>query len=105
MITTRMILTECGVLAVFFLGLWVSHWLGRRWHATEMVAMYALGLLFELLTAHLWMYHNVFLVFRFEVAGDISILFPLGWAGLVMTSSLLDCHPRIKLTDRGRTLQ
>jgi len=87
MITGRMLLTECGVLGVFVGGLLVSRCFKRRWHATEIITMYAFGLLFELLTADLWNYHNIFLVFPFRVDRDISVLFPLGWSGLIMTAT------------------
>lgn len=49
--------------------------------------MYALGLLFELLTAHMWTYHHIFLLLPTRIDHDISVLFPLGWAGLIMTAT------------------
>ncbi len=82
-----MVLTECAVLGVFVIGLLVSRHFKRRWHVTEIMTMYALGLLLEVLTAHMWTYHNVFLLFDFRVAHDISVLFPLGWAGLIMIAT------------------
>jgi hypothetical protein len=88
-VTPRALATEAGVLGVFLLGALVSRSLRRRWHGSEIATMYALGLLFEVLTAHMWTYHHIFLVFPFAVDRDISILFPLGWAGLIMTATPL----------------
>ena len=85
MVSGKEVFTESSVLAVFLVGLLVSAKLKRRWHTTEIITMYALGLLFEVLTAHMWIYHNIFLVFPFSE--DISVTFPLGWAGFVMTST------------------
>lgn len=92
MITGRTLLTEGGVLGVFVIGLLVSRRLKRRWHATEIITMYALGLLFEVLTSSMWNYHNIFLVFPFHFDSDISILFPLGWAGLIMVATPVAEH-------------
>ncbi len=90
MITTAMVLTEMGVLGVFLVGIVTSRVLRRRWHPSEILVMYALGLLFEMLTAHFWEYQDIFLVFPFEQ--DISVLFPLGWAGLIMTATSFAEH-------------
>lgn len=85
MISGVEVFTESSVLAVFLIGLLVSIKLKRRWHVTEIICMYALGLLFEVLTSHMWDYHNIFLVFPFSE--DISVTFPLGWAGFVMAAT------------------
>ena len=87
MITGAAVFNEGSVLAVFLIGLLVSIKLKRRWHITEIITMYALGLLFEILTSHMWIYHNIFLVFPF--AEDISVTFPLGWAGMIMTATTM----------------
>ncbi len=89
MIPWGAIATEAGVLCVFLLGLGISRLFRRRWHPTEIMTMYALGLLFEVLTAYMWEYHNIILVFPFLIADDISATFPLGWAGLIMTVTSL----------------
>lgn len=87
MISGAEVFTESSVLAVFLIGLLVSIKLKRRWHTTEIICMYALGLLFEVLTSHMWIYHNIFLIFPFSE--DISVTFPLGWAGFVMTATTI----------------
>src|SRR5690348_9629756 len=89
MIDLRSVLTEGGVLLVFLIGVVVSRALGRRWHPSEIFTMYALGLLFEILTAHMWNYHHIFLIFPTRIDNDISILFPFGWAGLIMTATAI----------------
>lgn len=81
------ILTEGVVLGVFFLGLYVSRKLERRWHPSEIVTMYCIGLSFEVLTAYMWQYRNISLLLSFPDTSDIAILFPLGWAGLIMTAT------------------
>lgn len=83
-VTLRAIATEAGVFGVFLVGLLISRALRRRWHPAEVAVMYLAGLLFELLTAHFWTYHHIFLVLPTRVDLDISIIFPLGWAGFVM---------------------
>ncbi len=87
LITPRSILTELGVLGVFLIGVLVSRKLKRRWHPTEVAVMYSLGLLFEVLTCHMWHYHYIFLIYPLYIANDISVVFPLGWAGLIMTAT------------------
>ena len=87
MITGTAVFNEGSVLAVFLIGLLVSIKLKRRWPITEIITMYALGLLFEILTSHMWIYPNIFLVFPF--AEDISVIFPLGWAGMIMTATTM----------------
>ena len=74
MISGIEVFTESSVLALFLIGLLVSIKLKRRWHVTEIISMYALGLLFEILTSHMWIYHNIFLIFPFSE--DISVTFP-----------------------------
>jgi len=83
------VLIELGVLGVFLTGLVLSRMLKRRWHPSEIIIMYVFGFLFEVLTAHMWSYLNVFLTFSFTVAKHISILSPLGWAGLVMGTTAI----------------
>lgn len=89
MITLRMLMTEAAVLAVFPLGLFLARRLGRGWHLSEIVILYGVGLLFEILTAHMWTYHHVFLVLPTPIDSDISLLFPLGWVGFVLTATAL----------------
>lgn len=89
MITLRMVLTEGAVVGVFLVGILVSRRFGRRWHATEIITMYVLGLLFEVLTAYMWKYHYIFLTYPIDIDGDISVLFPLGWAGMIMVTTTL----------------
>ncbi len=89
MITPQALMTEAGVLAILICGFLASRALGRRWHFTEVMIMYTLGLLFEILTSHMWRYHNIFLLLPLLCAEDISILFPLAWAGLVMTATAM----------------
>ena len=100
MIPLRSLLTEAGVLGVFAIGLYVSRAYKRRWHPSEIVTMYALGLLFEVLTSYMWDYHHIFLVYGFHIDHDISVLFPLGWAGLIMTVTPLaeHCWRRCRIT-------
>jgi len=80
---------EGGVFCVFIIGVLVSRLLGRRWHPAEVVFIYVLGLLFEVLTSYMWEYHHILVKLPLAVAGDISALFPLGWAGLVMMATAL----------------
>lgn len=79
----RSLATECAVLGVFALGLLVSRRLGRRWSPMELVLMYAVGLLFEVLTAFMWRYHHIAFRLPSRVDDDLSIFFPLGWAGMI----------------------
>jgi len=88
-ISTRAVLTECGVLGLFIIGLLLSYRYKRWWHPTEIIAMYSLGLLFEVLTAYMWIYHNIIFVFPFEIDHDISVFFPLGWAGMIIIATTL----------------
>jgi len=85
--TPRAVLSESAILGVFFLGLFLSRWLGGRRHPSELVLLFAVGLLFEILTAHLWTYHHVFLVLPTPIDSDISVMLPLGWTGLVLFST------------------
>ncbi|MFA6030348.1 MAG: hypothetical protein WC969_10880 [Elusimicrobiota bacterium] len=87
MIPLRSALTEAAVLAVFLGGIAVSRALKRRWSAPEVVLMCSIGLLFELLTAHWWNYRNIFILIPTPIDDDISALFPLGWAGLMMIAT------------------
>lgn len=87
MIDLRSVLTEAAVLGVFVCGVAVSRTLKRRWTVPEIVLMCAIGLLFELLTAHWWNYRHIFLLIPTPIDSDISALFPLGWAGLMMIAT------------------
>lgn len=83
MIPLRSLATELAVLGVFAIGLLLSRRLGRRWSPMEILLMYGIGLLFEILTAHMWRYHHIAFLLPSRVDDDLSIFFPLGWAGLI----------------------
>jgi len=87
MISWHAIRNEAGVLAVFLAGLLVAARCRRRWTMPEMIVMYALGLLFELLSAHMWNYHDILLILPTQIDNDVSVLFPFGWAGLIMIAT------------------
>lgn len=87
MISARSVLTEAAVAGVFAFGLVVSRRLGRRWTWAEVCVMVLMGLLFELVTARMWTYHHVFILLPTFIDSDISALFPVGWAGLVMAAT------------------
>jgi hypothetical protein len=89
MIPWRTVGTEAAVLAVFAFGLAVSRRLRRPWAAPELVLMYALGLLFEVLTAPMWRYHWIALRLPFWGDGDISAAFPLGWTGWILAATAI----------------
>lgn len=88
-IPLRSILTEGAVLAVFFVGIIVSRRFNRRWTGGELVVMYFIGLLFEVMTSYMWQYHHIFLILPTPIDSDISVLFPLGWAGMLMITTTL----------------
>jgi len=98
MLTGRALLNESLVLGVFVLGLAVAARSRRRWRWPDIVVMYLMGLLFELLTAHMWRYHDIFLILPSSIDDDLSVLFPLGWAGWIMTTDAVAG----RLADRGR---
>lgn len=87
--TLRSLFTEFGVLGMFGFGLAVSRACHRSWSPAVTSLMCVVGLLFELLTARFWNYHHI--VFRLPnpCDADISALFPLAWAGLLMASTSL----------------
>src|SRR5689334_8304475 len=87
MIDARAVLTEGAVLGVFGAGLAVSRLLHRPWRVAEILTMYVVGLLFEVLTCYMWRYHHLFLLLPWPLDDDISILLPLGWAGMIMTAT------------------
>ena len=87
--TARALFNECAVLAGFLLSLAVAFRWQRRWAVTEIILMYAIGLLFELLTCFLWQYHDIAFVIPTPIDNDISALFPLGWAGWVILTTTL----------------
>ena len=93
MINIRALFFKAAILAVFALGLLVARLFRRRWAASEISVMYVLGLLFEIVTGYMWNYHDIFIhfgsVFPAYFGGDISLLFPLGWAGWIMTCTTL----------------
>jgi len=86
-IDARAVATEGAVLGVFGIGWLVSRALRRPWRAAEVLTMYMVGMLFEVLTCFMWQYHHIFLVLPWPLDNDISILFPLGWAGMIMTAT------------------
>ncbi len=83
MIPWRALGTEAAVLGVFLTGLLISRRLGRRWSGMELLLMYFVGLMFELYTAYMWHYHHILFLLPSQVDSDLSVLFPLGWAGLI----------------------
>lgn len=89
MIPLRSLLTEAGVACVFLSGLVVSRRLNRTWTGGELVVMYLIGLLFEVMTCYMWQYHHIVLIIPTPLDNDISALFPLGWAGLLMATTSL----------------
>ena len=89
MIPLRSLLTEGAVLGVFLAGLGVSRALRRPWTGGEVAVMYVVGLMFEVLTCYMWKYHHIFLILPTPLDDDISALFPLGWAGLLMATTSL----------------
>jgi hypothetical protein len=94
----RSLATEAAVLGVFAAGLLVSKTLRRRWSPMEIVLMYAVGLLFEILTAFMWRYHHILFVLPSRVDDDLSIFFPLGWAGMITGATAVG----ERLADRWR---
>lgn len=94
----RAVLNESLVLGVFALGLVLAARGRRRWRWTEIVVMYLMGLLFEVLTAHLWRYHDLLLVLPGPIDDDLSVLLPLGWAGWIMTTHAI----AVRLWERWR---
>ena len=87
MMPWRSVGTELAVLGVFATGLLISRRLGRRWSGMELLMMYFVGLLFEVLTAYIWRYHHIMFLLPSKVDDDLSIFFPLGWAGLITAAT------------------
>jgi len=88
-ISLRSVLTEAAVFSVFLVGAGVSRWFKRRWTGGEIMVMYFMGLLFEVMSSYMWHYHYLFLLLPTPVAPDISVLQPLAWGGLIMTATPL----------------